>query len=310
MDRERRTPPLFVYDNKIEHFLSLKFWPQVKEFIPVQYETLVRRTSDESDKLPVLDIVVQRIEKLTNLQRDCITNADVEHHLGITPYEPIGLEFDSLDANYVEWMNAHLDWDVEATIGYTPSDKLLLPSISDNDGGVKAYDLQATELQHGSNGDMDDASTGSAISEPEPAQAASLDMMTEEANQTNDEDYVEANLQATALQGDNGDIDASTGSSTSEPEPDVGTAQAASLEMTAEEANQQTNDEDYVKAYLQATEVQGGSDIDASTGSDISEPEPDVRRLQAAASLEMMTAEANEQTHDEEDYVKAYLQAT
>jgi hypothetical protein len=80
--------------------------------------------------------------------------------------------------------------------------------------------------------------------------------------------------------------------------------------MTAEEANQQTDDEDYVKAYLQATEVQGGSDIDANTGSDISEPEPDVRRLQAdAASLEMMTEEANQQTHDE-DYVKAHLQAT
>jgi hypothetical protein len=127
---------------------------------------------------------------MTNLQRGCITNADVEQHLGITPYEPIGLEFDSLDANYVEWMNAHLDWDVEAMIGYTPSDKLLLPIISDDD-------LQATELQHGDNGDMDDASTGSAISEPEPAQAASLEMMTEEANQTNDEDYVEAYLQAT-----------------------------------------------------------------------------------------------------------------
>jgi hypothetical protein len=83
--------------DKIKNFLSIRNYPAVAAFFPVQYEYVVSRGTAD---------LISEIETVTGVHAQCEKSP------------PRELPLKQLDDNYVKWMNEHVDWDVEAMIGY------------------------------------------------------------------------------------------------------------------------------------------------------------------------------------------------
>lgn len=83
--------------DKIKNFLDVRNYPAVASLFPVQYEYLVSRGTAG---------LIDAIENVTGVSAQC------------EPSPPRDLPPKQLDANYIEWMNDHVDWRAEKMIGY------------------------------------------------------------------------------------------------------------------------------------------------------------------------------------------------
>jgi hypothetical protein len=87
--------------DKVKNFLSVANFKGVAAFIPVQYEHLTSRGTHG---------LIGQIENITGLEARCKES-------------PPGLQRPKeLDDEYVRWMSAHIDWEVEKLIGYSRRD--------------------------------------------------------------------------------------------------------------------------------------------------------------------------------------------
>ena len=83
--------------DKIKNFLDVRNYPAVASFFPVQYEYVVTRGTAD---------LIKAIEKESGLKAQC------------QPSPPRELTTKELDASFVKWMNANIDWEVEKMVGY------------------------------------------------------------------------------------------------------------------------------------------------------------------------------------------------
>jgi len=87
--------------DKIKNFLGVQQFDGVAAYLPVQYEYMVAKgTSD----------LISEIEKITGLKAHC------------KRAPPRTWAPKDLDAEFVEWMNDHVDWEVEKLVGYSRRD--------------------------------------------------------------------------------------------------------------------------------------------------------------------------------------------
>jgi hypothetical protein len=85
---------------KIKNFLSIKDWDWIMDVHVEQYERLLQRGTSH---------LIDYITSITGLSANC------------TPIpSQIRPKKQSLDPEYIEWMNHHVDWKTEQLIGYTP----------------------------------------------------------------------------------------------------------------------------------------------------------------------------------------------
>jgi len=87
--------------DKIKNFLGVQQFDGVAAYLPLQYEYMVAKgTSD----------LISEIEKITGLKAHC------------KRAPPRTWAPKDLDAEFVEWMNDHVDWEVEKLVGYSRRD--------------------------------------------------------------------------------------------------------------------------------------------------------------------------------------------
>ncbi len=86
--------------DKIRNFLSIKGWDWILDVHVEQYERLLREGTSS---------LIAYIESITGLSANC------------TPVPPQVRPSNkqSLDPDFIQWMNRHVDWNVERLIGYT-----------------------------------------------------------------------------------------------------------------------------------------------------------------------------------------------
>ena len=84
--------------DKIKNFLDVANYDGVASFIPIQYEYMI---------LYGLRELIEQVASITGLKPKCI------------PTPPRLKRSKTFDPEYVEWMNAHVDWDVEKLVGYS-----------------------------------------------------------------------------------------------------------------------------------------------------------------------------------------------
>lgn len=109
--------------DKIRNFLSTATFNGVVDLIPVRYEDLVSSEDFSDDNsystLPYPGIVglLEEVRDRTSLVPDIEIISDKD---GLFIAEPLGVGAAKLDVNFVQWMDEHVDWDVEMLIGYSP----------------------------------------------------------------------------------------------------------------------------------------------------------------------------------------------
>ncbi|KAL7540581.1 hypothetical protein ACHAXR_010222 [Thalassiosira sp. AJA248-18] len=87
--------------DKIQNFLDVAYFEGVHSFLPVQFEFMVSRGTSE---------LIDEIENITGFQAHCKR----------MPPQPLRPKV--LDAEFVAWMNDHVDFKVEQLIGYSKRD--------------------------------------------------------------------------------------------------------------------------------------------------------------------------------------------
>ncbi|KAL7472845.1 hypothetical protein ACHAXS_013229 [Conticribra weissflogii] len=84
--------------DKIKNFLDVANFKGVGAFIPIQFEYMVTRGTGE---------LVEEIEKLTDIQAHCQRTG------------PQTLKAKDFEPQFIQWMNDHVDWNVEKLVGYS-----------------------------------------------------------------------------------------------------------------------------------------------------------------------------------------------
>mmetsp|Transcript_25335 Transcript_25335/g.53514 ORF Transcript_25335/g.53514 Transcript_25335/m.53514 type:complete len:328 (+) Transcript_25335:102-1085(+) len=85
--------------DKIKNFLSVAKFNGVASFLPVQFEFVVSRGTGE---------LIDEIENMTGLHAHCKR----------APPRP--LKRKEIDAEFIKWITANVDWEVEKLVGYAP----------------------------------------------------------------------------------------------------------------------------------------------------------------------------------------------
>ena len=87
--------------DKVRNFLRVADFPNVKEAFAVQYDEMVKDGTD---------LLLVALENALGVKAKC------------NPYTGKGSPKRPLDPAFVEYLRAHIDWDSEALIGFTPRD--------------------------------------------------------------------------------------------------------------------------------------------------------------------------------------------
>eukprot|EP00977_Amphora_coffeiformis_P009959 scaffold2327_cov149-Amphora_coffeaeformis.AAC.3 len=87
--------------DKIRNFLQVADFTSVKQMFAVQYDEMVTEGTD---------LLVSYLEAALGVKAKCV------------PYHGKGSPKKPLDAEFIEYMREHIDWDTEALIGFTPRD--------------------------------------------------------------------------------------------------------------------------------------------------------------------------------------------
>uniref|UniRef100_A0A6U3SML2 Sulfotransferase domain-containing protein n=1 Tax=Ditylum brightwellii TaxID=49249 RepID=A0A6U3SML2_9STRA len=117
--------------DKILNFLNVQNWKQTNNsdkrigLIEVRYEDLTKISDDDNAKPGLFDVFAQ-IEQRTGIKSKCDidssfsekdTNNDIDSFIAPAPIASSG----TLDPKYVSWMRRHVEWEVEARVGYEPT---------------------------------------------------------------------------------------------------------------------------------------------------------------------------------------------
>jgi hypothetical protein len=109
--------------DKIQNFLSTARYPGVVHLIKLRYEDLVWDSASYTDDASYLTLPFPGIAGLLESIRDHTTlTPDVSagwilDENGFFKAEPLNVGMD-LDKDYVNWMEKHINWNVEALVGY------------------------------------------------------------------------------------------------------------------------------------------------------------------------------------------------
>ena len=87
--------------DKIRNFLQVADVSSVRQMFAVQYDEMVTEGTD---------LLLSHLEAALGVKAKC-----VPYHGNASPKQP-------LDADFIEYMREHIDWDTEALIGFTPRD--------------------------------------------------------------------------------------------------------------------------------------------------------------------------------------------
>ncbi|KAL3822968.1 hypothetical protein ACHAXA_011683 [Cyclostephanos tholiformis] len=111
--------------DKIRNFLSAVAFDGVVDLISVRYEDLVWNEDAVDDNLystlPIpgiaglLDMIRDRTSLVPDVDAGWVSDED-----GTFEAEQLGVGAAKLDSHYVQWMNDHVNWEVEKLIGYSP----------------------------------------------------------------------------------------------------------------------------------------------------------------------------------------------
>lgn len=87
--------------DKILNFLDVANYDGVASFIPIQYEYMVSYGTRE---------LIEQVASITGIEPRC------------NPTPPRQAKSKTFDPEYIEWMNDHIDWDVEKLVGYSKNE--------------------------------------------------------------------------------------------------------------------------------------------------------------------------------------------
>eukprot|EP00804_Cyclotella_cryptica_P004496 CCRYP_017629-RA/>CCRYP_017629-RA protein AED:0.04 eAED:0.04 QI:1284/1/1/1/1/1/3/156/1395 len=109
--------------DKIQNFLSTAHYPGVVHLIKVRYEDLVWDSASYTDDASYLTLpfpgiagLLESIRGHTTLTPDISAGWILDEN-GFFKAEPLSVGMD-LDADYIKWMEMHVNWSVEALVGY------------------------------------------------------------------------------------------------------------------------------------------------------------------------------------------------
>lgn len=109
--------------DKIQNFLSTAHYPEVVHLIKLRYEDLVWESEFYTDDASPLTLPFPGIAGLLEKIRDHTTlTPDVSagwilDEKGFFKAESLSVET-GIDEDYMTWLNEHIDWSVEALVGY------------------------------------------------------------------------------------------------------------------------------------------------------------------------------------------------
>ena len=111
--------------DKIRNFLNVANFDGVIDFIHMRYEDLVwdEEYTDDATYLslpfPGIAGLLEKIRDQTSLTPDASAGW-ISDEDGFFKAEPLGVGVTNLDPYYLQWMDDHVDWDVEMMVGYSP----------------------------------------------------------------------------------------------------------------------------------------------------------------------------------------------
>jgi len=107
--------------DKIRNFLSVANFEGVVDFIHMRYEDLIwdGHTSDTSLPFPGIAGLLEKIRDQTSLIPNP-TAGWISDGEGFFKAKPLGVGTTELDPYYLQYMNEHVDWEVELLVGYQP----------------------------------------------------------------------------------------------------------------------------------------------------------------------------------------------
>jgi hypothetical protein len=111
--------------DKIRNFLSAEAFNGVVDLISIRYEDLIWSEDAIDDSsystLPfpgiagLIDMICDRTSLAPDVDAGWVSDRD-----GTFRAKQLGVEAAKLDSHYVQWINDHVDWDVEKIVGYGP----------------------------------------------------------------------------------------------------------------------------------------------------------------------------------------------
>ena len=111
--------------DKIQNFLSVSDYDGVVDVIAIRYEDLVWDDGYNDDAsyltlpFPGIAGLLEEIRDRTTLIPDASAGWIIDEN-GLFRAEPMGVGAMSLDPYYAQWMEDHVNWDVEFLVGYGP----------------------------------------------------------------------------------------------------------------------------------------------------------------------------------------------
>jgi len=111
--------------DKIQHFLNVAKYDGVAKSIHMRYEDLLWDESYTDDAtyltlpFPGIAGLLEKIRDETSLVPD-VNAGWISDEDGVFKAEPLGVGATKLDPYYLEYMNEHVDWDIEMLVGYSP----------------------------------------------------------------------------------------------------------------------------------------------------------------------------------------------
>lgn len=111
--------------DKIRNFLNVANFDGVIDFIHMRYEDLVwdEEYTDDATYLslpfPGIAGLLEKIRDQTSLTPDASAGW-ISDEDGFFKAEQLGVGATNLDPYYLQWMDDHVDWDVEKMVGYSP----------------------------------------------------------------------------------------------------------------------------------------------------------------------------------------------